>query len=302
MRNREFIISYDTGHFGDGDLIRTKKKQLLYIRTLNNSLSVLPSIEEDLEKLVRLKHKYIARMKEFKVKELNADKPLLVMTINEGFDQRLSSHLKSLDGVQPTRQYVNWAYQAGKGVSYLLVCGIYHKMLSAQTCLLDSHGNIKLCDFWTSTDFISNSEIWRSLPPETLLENVFTLESLIWTFAHLIWQIFTHCKLVYRSKFKELSEFVSIGYKDDEFYLPGSVNINKLKYQNQSLYYPMIDFNKLCAQFPHAPKSFNRFVRKCLSSEAHARPTWAKTLTMLSKEHRIFKLMIVVDIFNFSKS
>jgi hypothetical protein len=57
MKNKDFVIAYDSGDFGTGDLIRNKKKQMLYTRTLNTALSALPNIEEDLEKLIRLKNK-----------------------------------------------------------------------------------------------------------------------------------------------------------------------------------------------------------------------------------------------------
>lgn len=59
MKDKNFVIAYDAGSFGTGDMIRTKKKDLLYIRTLTDALSELPTIEEDLEKLVRLKHKWV---------------------------------------------------------------------------------------------------------------------------------------------------------------------------------------------------------------------------------------------------
>lgn len=57
MKNKDFVISYDAGCFGCGDLIRNKKKQLLYTRILSPTLSVLPTIEDDLEKLIGLKNK-----------------------------------------------------------------------------------------------------------------------------------------------------------------------------------------------------------------------------------------------------
>jgi len=297
----EFKIACDTGHFGSGNLIKAGKR-LLYTRTLANSFVMSPSIEDDLEKLINVKHKYIARMIDYKLVDMGPREPALIMTISHGYIRRLSSYLRSLDETLPTRRYVTWIYQAGKGVSFLLVNGVYHKFLSAQNCLLDDGGNIKLSDFWTHNESVNvaQNDSWRSLPPETLLNNVFTARSLIWTFAHLIWQVFTHCTLRYRSKFDTLSDFVTFGCRDEEFHMPGTVEPSELETSDRNLYYRLVTFEKLCQRFPRAPESFNRFVRKCLESELQARPTWSELLPILNKEHRIYKLSLLAEIFNCS--
>jgi hypothetical protein len=55
MVKDDFKIAYDSGCFGNGDLIKTKKG-MLYTRALNETLSAHPTIEDDLEKLAGLKN------------------------------------------------------------------------------------------------------------------------------------------------------------------------------------------------------------------------------------------------------
>lgn len=53
----DYKIANDTGCFGNGDLIKTRKGALVYIRALSNTLATYPGIEDELEKLVMLKNK-----------------------------------------------------------------------------------------------------------------------------------------------------------------------------------------------------------------------------------------------------
>lgn len=53
------LIAYDTGWFGSGDLIKTKKGRLIYTRVLNSTLCGQPTIEDDLEMLVRMNNKQV---------------------------------------------------------------------------------------------------------------------------------------------------------------------------------------------------------------------------------------------------
>lgn len=83
------------------------------------------------------------------------------------------------------------------------------------------------------------------------MDNVLTTDSLIWTFSHLIWQIFTHSTLLYRAKyvlilcdslflldkfrFNTMADFVTYSCKDDEFYLPGTIDLTEFESGDRNL-------------------------------------------------------------------
>uniref|UniRef100_A0A1I8C0X0 Protein kinase domain-containing protein n=2 Tax=Meloidogyne hapla TaxID=6305 RepID=A0A1I8C0X0_MELHA len=210
------------GRFGYGeclnirDSVQPNKIEPGFVRILRHDFSSSKQLEDDLEKLIEIKHRSVGnlvRVLDFFILHSCSynGSPLIFVR----FDQIASAtslfdRLFDLQNVLPSRQYIKWAYQAAKGLNFLMDRGILHKRLIARSCLLDEMENLRLSDFWTENDpgdlnlfqrnlpnsisqrTIMFSDGWRYLPAETLINNQFDCTSQVWTFGLLVWQIYTH--------------------------------------------------------------------------------------------------------------
>ncbi|KAI6197014.1 hypothetical protein M3Y94_01175500 [Aphelenchoides besseyi] len=294
--------------FGFAKLVKYNGRSV-FLRSLTDEFTISNTIEDDLEHLVTLKNKHIALILNYKVYDLGPATPPVVLTMSEAYDLSLSSYLRKQEDAFPMHQYTKWIYQVANGLGYLMSHGIYHRHLNPRTCLLNTRHHIKLSDFWTENDVEDEVLVrgqsafdrsvllrrtdWRYLPPETLKKNVFTSESVVWSFGNLIWHIFTHCAVKYRSKFKKLPDFVASGCEDENVYLPGSFAIEQLSCTDHQLHQQMEMFDGLRTQLPRAPDSFNRLIDDCLSPQMHERPSWSTVINIVCKEHRIYQIAFV---------
>ena len=98
--------------------------------------------------------------------------------------------------------------QLCKGMKYLAELNFVHRDVATRNCLIDSNFNAKIADFGLSRNIsaqnyyrIGSAKAYmpvRWMPPEALLYGKFTLKSDVWSFAVLMWEVYTFGQLPYQ--------------------------------------------------------------------------------------------------------
>ncbi|KAG9328808.1 hypothetical protein JZ751_010609 [Albula glossodonta] len=95
---------------------------------------------------------------------------------------------------------LSFSYQVAKGMDFLASRNCIHRDLAARNILLTDGRVAKICDFGLARDITSDSNYvvkgnarlpvkWMS--PESIFECVYTLESDVWSYGILLWEIFS---------------------------------------------------------------------------------------------------------------
>ncbi|KAJ8342037.1 hypothetical protein SKAU_G00319650 [Synaphobranchus kaupii] len=95
---------------------------------------------------------------------------------------------------------LSFSYQVAKGMDFLASRNCIHRDLAARNILLTQGRVAKICDFGLARDITSDSNYvvkgnarlpvkWMS--PESIFECVYTLESDVWSYGILLWEIFS---------------------------------------------------------------------------------------------------------------
>lgn len=97
-------------------------------------------------------------------------------------------------------EQINIAKQVCSGMVYLSDRKFVHRDLASRNCLLDHHGQVKIADFGLSQK-VYLQEYYRGdeqdaipirwMPLEAILHNKYTVESDVWAFGVLLWEIFS---------------------------------------------------------------------------------------------------------------
>ncbi|CAL8087973.1 unnamed protein product [Orchesella dallaii] len=94
----------------------------------------------------------------------------------------------------------NIAMQIAEGMKYLASQHFVHRDLAARNCLVSEKGVVKISDFGLSRDVytcdyykVGGSKLLpiRWMAPESILYGCFTLESDVWAFGTVLWEIYT---------------------------------------------------------------------------------------------------------------
>ncbi|XP_036372587.1 mast/stem cell growth factor receptor kita-like [Megalops cyprinoides] len=95
---------------------------------------------------------------------------------------------------------LSFSYQVAKGMDFLASRNCIHRDLAARNVLLTKGRVAKICDFGLARDITTDSNYvvkgnarlpvkWMS--PESIFECVYTLESDVWSYGILLWEIFS---------------------------------------------------------------------------------------------------------------
>ncbi|XP_038065888.1 fibroblast growth factor receptor 4-like isoform X2 [Patiria miniata] len=207
-----------TGSFGkvvrgeaDG-ILRTGAKSVVAIKTLKENAT--PNDHQDLLKELGVMkilkpHPNIVTLFGCCTGE---DPPLIIMEYlpNGNLLQHLrnsrqrvedaETHRASIRTTMSPTDLIRYAYEIANGMTYLASMMCIHRDLAARNILLSRDGVCKLSDFGLARDVVNGGIYQRKtqgrvpirwMALESLLDNVYTIQSDVWSFAVLMWEIVT---------------------------------------------------------------------------------------------------------------
>ena len=174
--------------------------------------------------------------------------------------------VKSRKSYLGTRRLLHWVYQVSSGLHHLGEEGIIHRDIALRNILLTSNDVVKIADLGlaVSSSSLPSPQYWsRSNKPtpykwmavESLAEGVFSLQSDIWAFGVLVWEIF------------------SLG--EDPY---GEVNPIELT--------KMLQTGGRMGECSLAPHRVNQLIRSCWKADPAQRPSSEELKNILSLYNR----------------
>ncbi|XP_022098502.1 LOW QUALITY PROTEIN: fibroblast growth factor receptor 3-like [Acanthaster planci] len=110
------------------------------------------------------------------------------------------THRASIRTTMSPTDLIRYAYEIANGMTYLASMMCIHRDLAARNILLSRDGVCKLSDFGLARDVVNGGIYQRKtqgrvpirwMALESLLDNVYTIQSDVWSFAVLMWEIVT---------------------------------------------------------------------------------------------------------------
>ncbi|KZC04523.1 Muscle, skeletal receptor tyrosine protein kinase, partial [Dufourea novaeangliae] len=213
-----FVQDIGEGCFGKvykGELCTGDTKEIVAIKVLKDSAS--REIEEDFMREVDIMstfgHRNILSLKGVVLRDVN-DSPWMVFEYMPYGDladvlRSNSPQLRSSKpGLQPlTQKSLHWiAIQIAAGMTYLSGQRFVHRDLACRNCLVGFDLVVKIADFGMSRDVytcdyykIGGSRLLpvRWMSPESVMYGRFTLESDVWSFGVVLWEVYSLGKQPY---------------------------------------------------------------------------------------------------------
>lgn len=122
------------------------------------------------------------------------------LELTTGVESRASMKKKSSTEPITSTDLVCFAFQISRGMEYLASRKLIHRDLAIRNVLLAEGDVVKICDFGLAKDcFIYDNYVKKNNGPlpvkwmaiESIADKVFTIKSDVWSFAVVLWEIFT---------------------------------------------------------------------------------------------------------------
>ncbi|XP_019849095.1 PREDICTED: tyrosine-protein kinase SRK2-like [Amphimedon queenslandica] len=153
--------------------------------------------KHELEKLMRLNHSNVTRL--FGVVSQSPYYTIIELPVNGDLKTFLLTSKASHTNITIT-QLLAMATDAARGLAYMESIQYIHQDIAARNCVVTQSLGIKISDYKVSR-FLFRSEYavqadgslmpLRWMAPESLMENHISLQSDIWSFGTLLWELFT---------------------------------------------------------------------------------------------------------------
>ncbi|XP_072049923.1 fibroblast growth factor receptor 2-like isoform X1 [Amphiura filiformis] len=114
--------------------------------------------------------------------------------------EQLDVHRASIRTTLSPTDLIRYAYEIANGMAYLASMMCIHRDLAARNILLSRDGVCKLSDFGLARDVVDSGVYQRKtqgrvpirwMALESLIDNVYTIQSDVWSFGVLLWEVVT---------------------------------------------------------------------------------------------------------------
>ncbi|XP_061642954.1 macrophage colony-stimulating factor 1 receptor isoform X1 [Phyllopteryx taeniolatus] len=158
---------------------------------------------------------------------------------------------------------LRFSYQVAQGLDFLAAKNCIHRDVAARNILLTDHRVAKICDFGLARDIMSDTNYVvkgnarlpvKWMAPESIFDCVYTVQSDVWSYGILLWEIFSLGKSPYPSMAVDSS------------------------------FYKMVKRGYQMCQPDFAPPEIYDIMKMCWNLEPTERPTFSKISQMIQKQ------------------
>ncbi|XP_034545156.1 macrophage colony-stimulating factor 1 receptor [Notolabrus celidotus] len=157
---------------------------------------------------------------------------------------------------------LRFSFQVAQGLDFLAAKNCIHRDVAARNVLLTNRREAKICDFGLARDIMNDSNYVvkgnarlpvKWMAPESIFECVYTVQSDVWSYGILLWEIFSLGK----------SPYPSIAV--------------------DSRFYKMVKRGYQMSQPDFAPPEIYMIMKMCWNLEPTQRPTFSKVSQMIER-------------------
>uniref|UniRef100_A0A8C5DMS9 receptor protein-tyrosine kinase n=1 Tax=Gouania willdenowi TaxID=441366 RepID=A0A8C5DMS9_GOUWI len=157
---------------------------------------------------------------------------------------------------------LKFSFQVAQGLDFLATKNCIHRDVAARNVLLTNHREAKICDFGLARDIMNDSNYVvkgnarlpvKWMAPESIFDCIYTVQSDVWSYGILLWEIFSLGKSPYPSMAVD------------------------------SRFYKMLKHGYQMAQPDFAPPKIYMIMKMCWNLEPTMRPTFSAICEMIER-------------------